>query len=413
MRMQPICHRFALMTCVVLIAAGTARAGDVFGQTNLISNGAVTAQHIDPNLQDPWGLSFSTGSPIWVSDQAASMNFNGSPSGVTTLYSVPGATGGLNSGPTLATFGVINNGNLPPSGENNGPTGQVSTTAPGITTSASQDFQFTAGGSTARAAFIFANLDGSISAWKGGLAQSVVQPTAVVSGASFTGLAIGNTSTGAAQLYAADQNSGNVFVFNSHWQMTGTIAAPAGLPSGYTAFNVQNLSVNGTQTLFVTYANQATGGGVVAEFNTNGTLLTTLISDTAGAHLAAPWGLALAPAGWGQFGGDLLVGNNNPINGLTEINAYNLSGAFVGTLMLDTGQPFSEADLWALSFGNGASGGSSNVLYFTAGLESNSDGLFGAISSVPEPSSAVLGLIAVGLVAGGWQLKRRHRAVKA
>jgi uncharacterized protein (TIGR03118 family) len=411
MRMKPIRQRIALMTCALLLTACTARGGDAFFQTNLVSNGAVPAQQLDANLQDPWGLSFSTSSPFWISDQAASVNFNGSPSAVTTLYSVPGATGGLSSGPTLATFGVTNQGNAAPSGENNGPTGQVSTTAPGITTSATSDFQFTAGGSTGRAAFIFANLDGSISAWKGGLTQSVVQTTTVIAGASFTGLAIGNTSTGAAQLYAADQNSGNIYVFNSHWQMTGTMAAPSGLPQGYTAFNVQNLSVNGTQTLFVTYANQATGGGVVAEFNTNGTLLTTLISDTAGAHLAAPWGLAIAPAGWGQFGGDLLVGNNNPINGLTEINAYNLSGGFVGTLMLNNGQPFSEADLWALSFGNGASGGSTGVLYFTAGLASSTDGLFGAIS-IPEPSSAVLGFIALGIMAGGWRLKNRRRTEK-
>ena len=340
MQMQPIIHRFAMITCAVAIAAGTVRAGDTYVQTNLVSNGAIPAQQTDPNLQDPWGLSFSTGSPFWISDQAASVQFNGNLSGVTTLHAVPGATGGLTSGPTLATFGVINQGNAAPSGQNNGPTGQVSTTAPGITTSSTTDFQFTAGGSTGRAAFIFANLDGSISAWKGGLMQSVVQPTTVISGASFTGLAIGNTSTGAAQLYAADQNSGNVYVFNNKWQMTGTIPPPSGLPPGYTAFNVQNLLVNGVQTLFVTYANQATSGGIVDEFSTNGTLLNTLISDTAGAHLAAPWGLALAPAGWGQFGGDLLVGNNNAINGLTEINAYNLSGGFAGTLMVNLGSAF-------------------------------------------------------------------------
>ena len=135
------------------------------------------------------------------------------------------------------------------------------------------------------------------------------------------------SSRGAAQLYAADQNSGNIDVFNSKWQMTGTISDPnfAKFPAGYAAFNVQNLSVNGTQTLFVTYANQSTGGGIVDEFSTNGTFIKTLINDTAGVHLDSPWGLAIAPQGWGKFGGDLLVGNNNPgADGLTEINAYNL-----------------------------------------------------------------------------------------
>ena len=240
---------------------------------------------------------------------------------------------------------------------------------------------------------------------------------ATVAGASFTGLAIGNTSTGAAQLYAADQNSGNIDVFNSKWQMTGTFTDPnfAKFPAGYAAFNVQNLSVNGTPTLFVTYANQSTSGGIVDEFTTNGTFIKTLINDTAGAHLNSPWGLAIAPAGWGQFGGDLLVGNNNADpNGLTEINAYNLTtGGFAGTLTLNTGQPFSATELWALSFGNGGGAGSPNTLFFTAGLDNNTNGLFGAISSVPEPSSAVLGLIALGVLTGGWRWKNRRRSARS
>ena len=77
--------------------------------------------------------------------------------------------------------------------------------------------------------------------------------------------------------------------------------------------------------------------------------------------------------------------------------------------MLDTGQPFPPAELWALSFGNDGSAGSTDTLFFTAGLSNNTDGLFGAISSVPEPSSAVLGLIALGVLAGGWRWKNRRR----
>ena len=118
-----------------------------------------------------------------------------------------------------------------------------------------------------------------------------------------------------------------------------------------------------------------------------------MINDTAGTHLDAPWGLAIAPTGFGQFGGDLLVGNNNANSGgLTEINAYNLTtGAFDGTLTLNTGQPFSETELWALGFGNGGSAGSANTLYFTAGLDGNTNGLIGSLAPVPEPSSAVAG----------------------
>ncbi|MGO9598007.1 MAG: TIGR03118 family protein [Isosphaeraceae bacterium] len=365
-----------------MFVAGIARAGDVYVQTNLVSNGTVPNTVTDPNLQGAWGLSFSTTSPFWISDQAA--NVNGS--GASTVHSVS-TTFPPSSSDTLLTVGITNQGNAPPNPNmTNGPTGQVNTGAPGIT-AGSTDFEVSGG----KAAFIFANLDGSISAWRGGLTPSnQSQITAMVPGASFTGLAIGNLpGGGAAQLYAADQNSGNIDIINNKWNMTKSFTDPnfaTTFPKGYAAFNVQNLSVNGTPTLFVTFANQSTSGGIVDEFKTDGTFIKTLISDTAGAHLASPWGMAIAPANWGQFGGDLLVGNNNPNSqGLTEINAYNLSGQWAGTLMLNTGQPFSEDELWALSFGNGHSAGSTDTLFFTAGLANNTNGLFGAISSVPEP----------------------------
>ncbi len=364
----------------VTTAPGSVPAGDVYVQTNLVSDGAAPAQQTDANLQDPWGLSFTTTSGFWISDQAA--DFAGS--GATTVYSVS-RTQPPSSSNVQLVVGVTNQGNAAPSSAN-GPTGQVSPAAPGITTSSTADFQL--GG--AQAQFIFANLDGSISAWNGGTSSTI---EATVAGASFTGLAIGNTSTGAAQLYAADQNSGNIDVFNSKWQMTGSFTDPnfSQFPSGYAAFNVQNLNVNGTQTLFVTFANQLTSGGIVDEFTTSGTFIKTPIDDPTGQHLNAPWGLAIAPAGWGQFGGNLLVGNNN---GPGEINAYNQSGVFQGTLSLNTGKPFAAADLWALSFGNGGAAGSPNTLFFTAGLASNTDGLFGAIlaQSATEPRSAVPGL---------------------
>jgi uncharacterized protein (TIGR03118 family) len=403
MQMRPVNGRLALIAFVVLIATSTTRGGDIYVQTNLVSNISGVAELTDPNLQGAWGLSFSAGpqnSEFWISNNA---------SDTSTLYTVSPTTNTPNI--LSLVVPVPNVGGAAPNQAVNGPTGQVSTTAPGITTSATNDFQINNGINSARAAFIFANVDGSISGWRGG--NAAIQT--VVAGASFTGLAIGNLPGvgGAAQLYAADQNSGNIDVFNSKWQMTGSFKDPnfGSFPTGYAAFNVQNLNVNGTQTLFVTYANQSTGGGIVDEFSTNGTFIKTLINDTAGTHLDAPWGLAIAPAGWGQFGGDLLVGNNNAgPDGNTEINAYNLTtGAYAGTLVLNTGQPFSETELWALSFGNGGSAGSTNTLFFTAGLDGNTNGLFGSIQSVPEPSSAVMGLIAAGMLAGCWTLKNRRR----
>jgi len=391
--MQPISRGLASIAFVLLIASGTTRAGDLYYQTNLVSNTPGMAQQTDPNLINPWGLSFSTGSPLWVSNQGAGTQ----DTGTATVYKLTGTS----SGPTLLTVGVPNFGGAPPS-DANGPTGQVSTGAPGITT-LSTDFQVNG----SKASFIFANLDGSISAWKGGLSQTVIETS--IAGTSFTGLAIGNTSGGAAQVYAADQNSGNVYAFNSKWGSAGTLTDPnlSNLAPGFIAFNVQN--INGT--LYVTYANPGSAtGGVVSEFSTNGTFIKDLIVDPSGNHLDTPWGLALAPAGWGKFGGDLLVGNND---GDGTINAYTLGGVWQGQITLTSGQLFSEGELWGMTFGNGGSAGDPNILYFAAGLPGATNGLIGAISSVPEPSSAVLGLIAVGVLAGGWQWKNRRRRTAA
>jgi uncharacterized protein (TIGR03118 family) len=371
-------YRLLALLAPVCLMAGQARAD--YTETNLISNEPGVAPITDPNLVDPWGLAFSATSPLWVSNQG---------SGTATVYKITGTS----SSATQLTEGVANIGAAPPSNAN-GPTGQVSTAAPGITTSAT-DFQVSGG----KAAFIFDNLDSSISAWRGGLTSSAI--TATVTGASFTGLAIGNTSTGAAQVYAADQNSGNVDIFNSQWQQVGALTDPS-LPAGFTAFNVQN--INGT--LYVTYANPNEAlGGVVDKFNTDGTLITRLITDTSGAHLQSPWGIALAPAGWGQFGGDLLIGNNG---GDGTINAYSLTGVQQGQITLNTASLFSEQQLWGLTFGNGTGVGSPDILYFSSGYTADAtNGLIGAIS-VPEPSTLVLAL--TSLASLGFVVRRRtHR----
>src|SRR5262249_39914645 len=140
-------------------------------QTNLVSDTQGTAEQFDPNLKNPWGVSFSKTSPIWVSDQASSVNG----SSVTTIYHVDAA------GASVIPFspGIPNQGGAAPDPNTNGPTRQVNTKAPGITTS-STDFPLNG----KEAAFIFANMDGSISAWNGGPNATIV---ASVSGASFTG----------------------------------------------------------------------------------------------------------------------------------------------------------------------------------------------------------------------------------
>ena len=207
--MQPTVRQLTSIAFTLLIVASTSRAQNSYTQTNLVadSSSAVTAEVYDPNLINPWGVSFSSTSPLWVSNQGT---------GTSTLYNFSGKT------PTIVSLVVPipNAGGAAPS-DANGPTGQVSTSAPGITT-LSTDFNFSSGGTTGKAAFIFDNLDGTISAWKGGRRQIV----ASVNGASFTGLAIGNTSGGAAQIYAADQNSNNVYIYNSSWSQVGNAQGP-------------------------------------------------------------------------------------------------------------------------------------------------------------------------------------------
>ena len=407
-RMHTFVRRLLSITLPLLLAAGTARAGGGYVQTNLVTNNQslMTAQQTDPNLQGAWGLSFSNTSPFWISDQAA--NFNGS--GAATIYRVS------NTSSSDRLHRAAGSGGHEPGERSPEPQHDQWPDGPG-------EHQRT-GDHHGLDGLPCRHFQGRLHFRQSGrLDFGVERGCELDDHGDRRGCLLHRAGDrqpagagGAAQIYAADQNSGNIDVINNKWQMTGTFSDPnfSKFPSGYAAFNVQNLNVNGTQTLFVTYANQSTSGGIIDEFSTNGTFIKTLISDTAGVHLNAPWGVAIAPQGWGQFGGDLLVGNNNAgPGGLTEINAYNLTtGAFAGTLTLNTGQPFSVTELWALSFGNGGGAGSEDTLFFTAGLDNNTNGLFGAIS-VPEPSSAVLGLIAMGVLTGGWRWKNRRRLARS
>ncbi|MHB1562349.1 MAG: TIGR03118 family protein [Isosphaeraceae bacterium] len=382
-------RHLATIAIIALGTAGRAWAGG-YDQTNLVSNVSGVAEQTDPNLLNAWGLAYNARlqGPFWVANQYSSTS---------TVYAFNGTT----SSKTLLTVGVNNlGGNMPPSstpGAGYGSTGIISTGAAGVTIGSSD---FLVGGSAGQTAlFAFANLDGSISAWHSGTMATI--QTSVI-GASFTGLGIGDVGS-TPYLYAADQNSANVDIFNGKWQMTGHFTDP-NLPSGYTAFNVQN--INGT--LFVTFVNpNVATGGIVDEFKTDGTFIKTLVSDVNGTHLDTPWGMAIAPTGWGQFGGDLLVGNN-AVNGW--INAYSLDGTYQGHIMLSNGTAFSVPELWGLSFGGGGTkSGSPDVLYFASGGPNQTTGLVGALS-VPEPSSAVLGVIGLGL---GVAASRRGRARRA
>jgi uncharacterized protein (TIGR03118 family) len=375
--------------------AGIANA-DGFSQTNLVSNMPGLAAATDSSLVNPWGVSFANGSPVWISDQGTQTS---------PLFSVTGSTGVSNQ----PLFTV----NIPPMGAA-GPTGQVANALAIAGKLAGFDISTTSGGDGAPADFIFANLNGSISAWNGApMTQAHTQVS--VAGASFTGLAINQADT---ELFAANTaGAGGIDVFNNAFQQislgAGAFATPTAImAAGLVPFNVADLG----GAVFVTYApsghtaqTTATAGqGAVAEFSESGGLEKTIV----GGPLASPWGVAIAPMSFGAFGGDLLVGNFSFANGVGDvINAFNpVTDALVGSIDVDpgTGTP---GGLWSIVFGGGGSDGTPNTLFFTDGIDGETGGLFGSLTAVPEPSTWAMMLAGFGGLA--LLAARRRRALSA
>lgn len=370
------------MTATLFPAAAQTTGANVYVQTNLVANTkSAGAAIVDPNLVDPWGISISASSPFWISNHL---------SGTSTLYN--------GAGTITPTVVKIPAGAASAAGALGRPTGQVQNN---LSTSSPVPFLLPApNGKTA--SFIFDTDDGTISAWNG----SVTASTAVVTvdnsakKAVYKGLAIG-ASAGGPTLYAANFRSGKIEAYNAVWApatLTGTFTDPA-IPSGFGPFNIWNI---GGQ-LYVTYARQdanryldvaGPGNGYVSIFDLNGNLLTHLISQGA---LNSPWGVALAPASWGAFGGALLVGNF----GDGTVNAFNATtGVQLGTLQSSTGTPIAISGLWALIFGNGKSGGDSNTLYFTAGVPNGSSVQRGILGSLAPPAAVTSLVSAASLVSG-------------
>ena len=282
--------------------------------TFLVSQGFAPAANVDPNLVNPWGMSYSPTSPFWISDQVT---------GRATLYTGAGAPQSL-----VVTI---------PSAPDAGPTGQAFVGGSG--------FQIPGGNN---ALFAFANLDGTISAWNGGTAATVQVNTP---DAVYTGLAAGS-SGGNNYLYAANNAAGTIDVFDQNFAaatLTGSFLDP-NLPAGLSPFNVANI---GGQ-LFVTYAaggddadEQALGTGAVDVFRTDGTLIGRFAT---GGNLLSPWGIAQAPSGFDGLGGDILVGNFSDEDGF--INIFDPNGTPLGLLTMN-GDPFNMPYLWALGFRTG------------------------------------------------------------
>src|SRR5262245_18021591 len=349
-------------------------ATSLFQQINLVSDQVGVALNFDPSLINAWGISAAPNAgAFWVSSSGR---------GLSELY-----LGDVNGSAIFQPFKV----NIP----GGKPTGQVfNINQPIMGTGNSADFSVTDGTNTGASVFIFASKTGAITGWNPAVGDPIQTPFGQLSGfaevgfqatdgAIYTGLASGDVGT-AHFLYAADFHNGKIDVIDGQFQRTtlnGTFT-DRNIPSGYAPFNIQNLGGK----LYVTYAQQdaardggsvaGLGKGFVDVFDTSGHLLRRAAS---GGMLNAPWGVALAPAGFGSFSGDLLVGNF----GDGHIDAYDPSHhfAFAGQLRGADNSPITIDGLWGLQFGNGASAGNANSLYFSAGPARGTHGLFGSLSA--------------------------------
>jgi len=355
-----------LLTLALLVAvpiavfAKSANGSEGFyRQTNLVSDLPDIARVQDKNLVNSWGLVHGPATPWWVAD-------NGT--GVSTLYDGNGTPFPVGS-PLVVTIPA-------PAG--------VTTAAPtGVVFNSTNGFVVSEGRNSGPARFIFSTEDGTIAGW-----SPVVDPThavlavdrsAVGAGAVYKGLAINSNKDGTF-IYATNFRFGKIEMYDSNYHLVRSFTDDH-LPRGYAPFGIQSIGSN----LYVTFALQdaarhddvaGQGHGFVDVFSTSGQLIRRLISH---GQLNSPWGLALAPANFGQFSNDLLVGNFG--NG--RINAYDpKTGERVGQLKSHAGDPIVIDGLWALEFGNGATAGPSNALFFTAGIDDEMHGLFGKIESV-------------------------------
>ncbi|HZM86880.1 MAG TPA: TIGR03118 family protein [Blastocatellia bacterium] len=345
-------RRFRMVSTIIFAVGITLSVSpNVFAQhyqqTNLVSDVPGLAATTDPNLVNPWGLARSGGSPWWVAD-------NGT--GLSTLYNGAGAIV-----PLVVTIPV------PPSGT-------PPSTPTGTVFNGSADFQ--------GARFIFVTQEGTLSGWSGG--TSAVLKVDNSGSAIYTGLALAQNN-GANFLYAANFFAGTIDVFDKDY-LPVTLAAGAfsdpNLPEDFAPFNVQTIG----SMIFVAFAKQNEDGdeevagpglGYVDAFDASGNLLLRLRS---GRWMNAPWGIALAPSDFGKFSNMLLVGQF----GSGEIAAFDLKhGNFHGLMRTADGSPLTIEGLWALDFGNGANAGPTNTLFFTAGIDDETHGLFGTITPIP------------------------------
>ena len=351
------------------------RERDAYVVTPLTSNLAGHAAVQDAVLQNAWGIAFTpAGSPFWVNDNATGCStlYDGTGVKITALQvSIP-----LPGNVVPGTSCQPRDPKKPPNPSPAAPTGIV------WNPSAS----FLVPGTTIPAIFIFSTEDGTISAWAGGLNpadHAVLAADESSTGAVYKGLAFAVNAKGAF-LFATNFSNGTVDVFGPNGTdgmftkvtLDGNFTDPE-IPAGYAPFNIANIDGD----LFVTYAKQnaekhddvaGAGHGFVDVFDTDGHLIRRFESR---GRLNSPWGIARASFAFGPFSGKILIGNF----GDGRINVFNNDGRLVDQLEDAHGRPLVIEGLWTLTLGGGRNS-SPDTLYFSAGPNDETNGLFGTIT---------------------------------
>jgi len=341
-----------LLAGICLIAAMTSCKKDKnvskqdFQDVRLVASQSTYGSNVrvDPNFVNGWGIAFSPTGNAWISAEDA---------GTSVIFDKTGAQ--VLAAVTIPTSSASTGG---------APSGQVfnSTT------------DFVIPSSTA-AKFIFAGTDGVISAWSGGGAAARVINNSATS--AYTGIAIASDA-GNNFLYAANFKTNKIDVFDKNFAPVSKSFTDPALPSGYAPFNIQNV---GGQ-LYVMYAKveEATGDeekgagfGYVDIYNPDGSLVKRFSSQGV---LNAPWGIAMAPAGFiKDHSNAILIGNF----GDGRINAFDANGTLLGTLM-NNGNALVIDGLWGISFApSTATGVDPMWLFYAAGPNDEHDGLFGYV----------------------------------